>query len=282
MKIHRILNNNVVIILDEQGKEKIVCGKGIAFQKASGSEINERSVNKVFVLESEVDTHFKEIVSDIPIEYLEVTNQIITYAEKTLQKKLPGNLFISLSDHIYSSIKNFLEGIELSNVLLLDIKQFYEKEYEIGVHALEIIEDELGVTLPEDEAGCIALHIINVMVNEGSIEHIQKIMEITQEISNIVKYYFLLDQDLNSVYYHRFITHLKFFAQRLMKNKHAKSDSDSELFEIIKMKYKMPYKCVEKISDYLKKQYNYRLIDDEKMFLTIHIERIVNKSNKQQ
>lgn len=280
MRIHRVLNNNVVIILDKRNNEQIVCGKGIAFKKGPGDEIDETSVNKVFVLESEVDSHFKEIVSDIPIEYLEVANQILLYTESVLHKKMPSNLFISLSDHIYSAIKTFSEGISTSNVLLLDIKQFYESEYEIGLRALTIIEHDLGVRLPDDEAGCIALHIINVETNDKSIEHIQQIMEITQEISNIVKYFFLLDHDLDSVYYYRFITHLKFFAQRLMMNTHAKTDIDLELFEIIKSKYSMSYKCVEKINDFLKRQYNYTLMDDEKMYLTIHIERIVYKVNK--
>lgn len=280
MKIYKVLNNNVVIILDKRNKEKIVCGKGIAFKKGSGDEIDETTVNKIFVLESEVDNHFKEIVSDIPIEYLEVANQIVLYAERELHKKMPSNLFISLSDHIYSSIKAFSEGITTSNILLLDIKQFYEHEYEIGLQALDIIEHDLQVRLPDDEAGCIALHIINVETNDKSIEHIQQIMEITQEISNIVKYFFLLDHNLDSVYYYRFITHLKFFAQRMMMNTHATAEIDMELYEIIKHKYSMSFKCVEKINDFLKRQHGYSMMDDEKMYLAIHIERIVYKANK--
>ena len=41
MVIDRILNNNVVIIKDNNGKEVVVCGKGIAFKKKNGDEIDE-------------------------------------------------------------------------------------------------------------------------------------------------------------------------------------------------------------------------------------------------
>ena len=51
MIIHRILNNNVVITLDKEGKECVVCGKGIAFKKKIGDEIDSKEVNKVFVFE---------------------------------------------------------------------------------------------------------------------------------------------------------------------------------------------------------------------------------------
>ena len=41
MVIDRVLNNNVVIIKDKKGIEKVVCGKGIAFKKKAGEKIDE-------------------------------------------------------------------------------------------------------------------------------------------------------------------------------------------------------------------------------------------------
>ena len=35
---------------------------------------------------------------------------------------------------------------------LWDIKQFYADEFAIGLYSLRLIEEKLGVTLPEDEA----------------------------------------------------------------------------------------------------------------------------------
>ena len=47
MIIHRILNNNVIITLDKDEKECVVCGKGIAFKKKIGDEVDSKEVNKV-------------------------------------------------------------------------------------------------------------------------------------------------------------------------------------------------------------------------------------------
>ena len=67
MKIFKILNNNVAVVLDEQGEEKIVMGKGICFKKKAGEEIPAKTVDKVFSLaEGEVRSKFQALVQDIP------------------------------------------------------------------------------------------------------------------------------------------------------------------------------------------------------------------------
>ena len=48
MKIKRIYNNNVVVSNDMSGKEIIIIGRGIAFQKKVGEEIDQVKVEKIF------------------------------------------------------------------------------------------------------------------------------------------------------------------------------------------------------------------------------------------
>ena len=104
------------------------------------------------------------------------------------------------------------------------------------------------------------------------------ITRIMQEISNIVKYYFRIEFDTNSVYYYRFITHLKFFAQRLALRKPIDDESSDGLLDVVKVKYHTSYKCVGKISNYIKSKYDYELSNEEQLYLTIHIERMIYKS----
>lgn len=42
MRIEKVLNNNVVISLDASGKDVIVMGSGIAFQKKRGDIIDQK------------------------------------------------------------------------------------------------------------------------------------------------------------------------------------------------------------------------------------------------
>lgn len=279
MIIKRILTNNAVVIDDENQQEKIVCGKGIAFKKRPGMEIDEMSINQTFILEGGGEySRFEQLLKDVPLEYLELSSEIINMAKLEFAKKFKDNVIITLSDHLYVAIKRCREGMTISNPLLWDIKNFYEIEYDIGLRALELIKNKFHIQLPNDEAGFIALHIANVELDEDNMDHIFQVTKVIQEIMTIVKYHFHAQFDTSNVYYYRFITHLKFFALRLLKDNQFNEDEENELLDVVKDKYCTSYECVLKIKDFLEKKYNYTLQEDEIVYLTIHVHRVVHKT----
>lgn len=278
MVIYKIFNNNAVVIKDENGIEKIVMGCGLAFKKKCGEEVDVSKIDKVFVLsDPDVNNKFQEMMTYIPSEYIELGEDIIKYAAKVLDKNLNDTIYISLVDHLYAAVKRYLDGISLKNAILWDIKRIYKDEFIIGLKVLDMIEERFSVRLPEDEAGFIAIHIVEA-VTSGNAEDMYKITEIISEISNIVKYNFHISFNEDSVYYYRFITHLKFFAQRLLEGKTYLDDGQDDLLNTIKTKYVNSYECADKICIFIKTKYNYDISNDEKLYLTIHIERIVYKS----
>lgn len=281
MQIHKILNNNVVVVLDEQEKEQVVMGRGLAFKKKCGDEIDPAQIDKVFTMSNpDTNNKFQEIVANIPLEYMLLVEDIITYAKTHIGKKINDSIYISLADHIFMSVKRFSEGIVIKNALLWDIKRFYKDEFYIGQKAVEMIAQRTKIILPEDEAGFIALHFVNAQMEENpdKVEDMYTITKVMQELSNIVKYYFNMEYDEDSVYYYRFVTHLKFFAQRLVTKKTYQEESEDDLLDIIKMKYKNAYECVKVIKKFLVEQYDYLLSDEEMLYLTIHIARVTNKN----
>ena len=52
MKIHKVLNNNVAVVFDEKGREKIVIGRGICFKKKAGENVKEKEIDKIFSLQA--------------------------------------------------------------------------------------------------------------------------------------------------------------------------------------------------------------------------------------
>ena len=68
--------------------------------------------------------------------------------------------------------------------------------------------------------------------------------------------------------------------QRLLENKLLENRGDDTLLGLVKTKYINSYNCVEKISDFISKKYKYNILDEEKLYLVIHIERLVYKSEK--
>ena len=266
MIIYKIFNNNAVVIKDENGVEKVVMGCGLAFKKKNGDELDESKIDKIF-----------ELVASIPIDYVELGEEIIEYAASILEVDLNDTIYLSLIDHLYSAVKRFQEGIGIKNAILWDIKKFYKKEFDIGLKALEMIEKQFCLRLPEDEAGFIAIHLVEAVTRKGA-QDIHQVAEIISEITSIVSYHFHIFFNEDSLYYFRFITHLKFFAQRLLEGKTYLDDEQDDLLLIIKKKYVNAYECAEKICEFLKKKYNYNVSNDEKLYLTLHIERVVYKT----
>lgn len=278
MVIYKVLNNNVVVIQGDDGSEQIVMGKGIAFNRKVGDALDANLIDKTFKLTNpDVNSQFQELVISMPLEHIEVGDAIVKLATQRLGRELSETLYVGLVDHIFTALEREKEGIVLRNIMLWDIKRFYKTEYEIGIQALDLIEEKTGHRLSDDEAGSIALHIANAEMDENRIKDAYQITEIMQEITNIVRYEFNTEFNEEGVYFYRFITHLKFFAQRLLSNKSHLSFGENDLYEIIQGKYRNSFSCVLKIEEFIKKKYGYLLTDDEKLYLTIHIERIIYK-----
>jgi len=279
MRIFKILNNNVAVVMDENGQEKIVMGRGICYKKKPGDAILEEEIDKTFFLSAaDISNKFQELIQDIPIEHMAVGEEIIAEAERRLDKKLNDTVYISLIDHVHTSIVRFLEGVTVKNVLLWDIRRFYKEEFKIGLWALELIQEKCKVMLPEDEAGFIALHLANAQMDQESMHNMYEITRIIQEVVNLVKYYFKIDFHEDDVYYFRFITHLKFFAQRLVEQKVYTEDDIEDLWAVIRGKYPKSFDCVERITKFIESKYKYHLSKEEQLYLTIHIECVVSKN----
>lgn len=277
MKIEKILNNNAFISFDENGEEVIVMGKGIAFGKRAGQHAELIKGYKVFKnSDKELNKRFKSIISDIPQEYMKITERVVFALEKEFDKKINDVIYVSLTEHIHGAIERFKQGIQLKNPMLIDIKRLFKDEYEVSKQALEYIEEEFGIVFEEDEAAYIAQHIINAELNDNMID-VANITKIMQEILSVIKYTYKMEFDEESIFYYRFITHLKFFALRIFNNSDYEDDNE-EIFEVFKDKYIESYKCVLKIKDLIEKSYEYKLSKDEQLYLMIHIERITTKS----
>ena len=273
-KIYKVLNNNVVLTKDKQGEDLILMGRGIAYSKRPGDYVSEKLVDRAFVLQADVSTTFQKLIIDIPMEHIKLGEAIVSYAEEVIDHKLNDMLMISLVDHIHTSLLRYEEGIKIANSLLWNIQRFYPKEYDVGLWALDLIEEGLDIRLPEDEAGFIALHIVNAQYDNLASEKYYQIPIIIHEITNIVKYEYKIDFDEESLSFYRFITHLNFFAQRLVENKELEASSD-DLYIVVRNKYRNSYQTAEKIAQFIEEKYLYQVSNEEKMYLAIHIERIV-------
>jgi len=279
MVINKIFNNNAVVAKDSQRQEIVVMGCGIAFKKSIGDPVDESLIEKVFILkQKDASEKFRSLLEDVPSEYVSLCDDIIEYAKNMLEVPLSEYLYVTLTDHISNALRLYDDGIKNVNPLIWEIKKFYPKEFAIGLKSLDFIEESIEKRLPEDEAGNIALHLINAQVNSSSskVADVARQTEKIQDILNIVKYTYKIDLDEKSVSYERFITHLRFFFQRIHKRDNAAALEDDFLLRQVQSKYKQAYNCMLKIEKYL----NTELSDEEKLYLTIHVHRVTHRQTE--
>lgn len=279
-KITKVINNNIVCSVDHKGQEIILRGLGIGYQKKKGELVPEDKVEKIYtMMDPGHSSKLQQLLAELPLEYLEVSTEIIEYARNTLQKRLSENIYITLTDHISFAISRKNENLEYRNVMLSEIRRFYSQEYAIGQYALKLIRERIHVELCDDEAGFIALHIVNAEL-DTNMSDMYQITGLIRDVFDIIRVYYGREFDSDSLDYDRFVTHLKYFSQRLFSDSLVHSD-DGVLLEVVKNRYAQDYNCALKIKSFVQIKYKKKVSEEEVVFLTIHLHRLfLNKEEE--
>jgi len=277
-----VLNNNVVIALKDDGTELVLMGTGLGFQKKVGSHIDDEKIQKTFELKGDLDSlRVEEMISEIPEDIIEMSYRILKKSKEKLNKEMNETAFLSFADHLHTAIQRSEKNIQLKNFLLWDIKRFFPKELAIAQEGIHWVNEEMNTNLSEDEAGFLALHIVNAEIDSTSEDAI-KLTQLIEEILTTIKYTLKINFVEQDVYFQRFITHLRFFSERVIRANNGENEEDngveSELFELITTKYKEAYIATKKVVELLANRWNYEVSPDEQVYITIHLARIMDKS----
>lgn len=275
MRVRKRLNNNAVVAVDERRAEVVVTGKGVGYGLAPGDEIDDSLVEKVFRLSSDsLSQRLQEVLSQLSIEEIRVVEDIVSEVRLNLGKPVSDSLFISLADHIHLALDNLRAGVTVPNGLLLDVIRFYPDEYALGQRAIDLVEERLARRLPDDEAGFVALHIVNAEMGEDrDSTRAARVTKIIEEALATVREFFNIDIKENSIAHFRFINHLRYFAERVVTGSTFAEDNETrELLDVVSAKYPDALGCAQRIADGARDEYGVSVGCDELLYLTIHIQ----------
>lgn len=273
MQIEKIINNNIISSVDENKVELVIMGKGIGFGKKFGDEIAEDKIEKIFRLDHMDDSErFKELIAGLPIEYIRLSNEIISYAKESVAVQLNQNVYLTLTDHISFAIERHRKGMEFANALSEEIKLFYPKEYMVGKHALYLIEEKTGCRLCEEEAASIALHIVNAEFNKA-ISTTFTITKMMHEMLEIIEK-IIPAAGRASYPRDRLITNLKYLANRLISQEPIKGKEDRELYHFVRENCKREYVLIEELNRYIETTYQCSMTEEERIYLILQVKRI--------
>lgn len=273
MKVEKIINNNIVSSRDSDGNELIVMGCGLGFGKKAGQMLDENKIEKVFKLDNKDSLeHFKQLVQKLPLEYIQVSDEIISYAENALGEELSANIYLTLTDHISFAVERFREGMIFNNALFEEIKIFYPNEYTIGCHALYLIEKKTGIRLQEDEAASIAIHIVNAEF-DSAISKTFTLTQMLRDMMDIIKEEIPVcaegpdNQDKLAI-------NLKHLVHRMMTEEAKQGKEDKVLYDFVREHCSSEYRLICRVDDFITKKYECSMTEEERIYITLNIKRI--------
>ncbi|WP_341282786.1 PRD domain-containing protein [Paenibacillus sp. FSL H8-0537] len=280
MVIKQVINNNIAISIDSQGDEVILIGKGLAFGKKKGDAIDHQKIEKRFYLEDKgLYAKFKKLLQEVSIEEINVSDDIISLAKRRLKKNLNESIYISLPDHISLAVTRTRDGLNVKNGLLWEIKKIYHEEFVVAKEAVQMINEKFKVELGEDEAGFIAFHFVNAQLNNG-MNTVAKITQFVTEILSIITYQLKSTVDEETLTGFRFLMHLKFFANRIFSQDAHEDREDLFIYELVKERYTRAFEISQKVQQFINKQYSYEVSNMEVTYLTIHIQRLLDRKTE--
>lgn len=276
--IEKVLNSSIVLAQNKDSKKFILLGKGIGYGKKNGMTIEEQSVEKIFVpVDNNELQKVSELMNEIPPEIIEVTQEIVAYAMKVLNVKFKDSIYFILSDHLNFAIKRFIENVNITNRVFWEVKNFYSKEFEVGLYAVNLMNTKFNISLPEEEAANIAFHIVNAQDEKDESIDTMKEAKLVGVIVNIVRYTIKDEFNTENIHYSRFITHIKYFVERYFSN-NLLNETDDILYNQVRDKYKKAFSCALKIDDYFYEKYKTHLPHEELSYLIVHIQRLISKN----
>lgn len=280
MKVVKRLNNNVVIA-DDKGQEIILSGRGLGFGIYPNDEVNEELIERRYVFDKRDDVdRWTQSLNSIPIEVFSLSEKIVETVKEKFNCKLSPNIIITLADHIDYAISRHKEYIELRNPLKWDINLLYPEEIEMAKVALDIINDEMNIRLSDDEVSFIAMHFVNARSNEGQeMSETLKVTKILADIISIIQITMKVELNEESFHYTRLLTHIRYFINRQLHNETVDTEIDT-IDTLIRDRYPKEFNCSQVIAKYLLTNYGWGIGEEEKIFLTIHIIRVVSKAQE--
>lgn len=282
VEIAQVFNNNSALVNLGDHRQAIVKGKGIAFRRTKGNEIDSSKVEKIFYLNTKTaQENLYFLIKDIPIDIVTTTYEIIDYAIKKFDYNVLDYAYITLGDHIFGSYQRILSHTYQES-LIPDMSNQYPIEYLISHHALNIIYKNLHVKFPESETKSIALHFINAKGAENQKSDLKE--DTTKEINQIVKSILNANKifriDANSNYFDRFMIHLQYLAGRLNDSDDDDKEFSKNLEKEMRNSYPESFKIAKEIYDSLQSQLSVELNSNELLYFIIHIQRLIQeKSN---
>jgi transcriptional antiterminator len=275
LMIKKVLNNNVLIGNHPTLGEVVVIGNGIGFNRKNDETLTTDSVEKLFVLTDEKEQeNYLKLLPFIEDETQSVIISVIEFIKKRIQAPLNEHIHVAFTDHIMFAINRIKNGLEMGNPFLMETKALYPKEFNIAKEAVERLNKDLNIHLPDSEVGFIALHIHSAVANKN-LSEVNRFSQLITILINMIEDQFQISIDKESIDYMRLVRHLRFTIERVNNGDFV--TEPEKIANLLKNEYPMCYNLSWKLIKVMQQTLQKPIYDAEAVYLTMHLQRLQNK-----
>ncbi len=273
MEIVRVFNNNLVLALDETGREVILTGRGLGFQAKPGQRVDGSKIVRVFVPADGRDPdHLAELLAGIPPEHIHLVSQSISTVGLDSVSRNPA-VVIALADHVSFAIRRVNLGMDIAYPLLAEVQHLYTDEYRQAEALLIEINARSDVRLPDSEAVGLALHLVNAGFATGDLSYTYRMTGVIQQLVTVIEQAYGITLDPGSVSVGRFITHLRYLFVRIHNHKQLNS-APTPVGQAIRESFPDAADVAVRLSGVLELRLGSALTADEISYLALHVARV--------
>lgn len=152
-------DDNIYEMLESKTRELKAKGiEGKQFEEEMEGDIEDYFKNYMIKFHNKVDsTNLENIIEPY---IMSIIKKVINFCEVELKRELDKQIYYGLAVHISNSIDRIKRNKKIENPKLNKIRKEYNKEFNIAIDVLKIIEDSIDREVPIDEAGFITMFLI--------------------------------------------------------------------------------------------------------------------------
>lgn len=273
LKVVQSLNQNALLV-NNDGNECIVVGKGIGFGKKRGDIVESKQDIKFYKMVPKQDD-IKESIDDVDDQSLQMAEKVAVHAESFLNKEFTGNFILSLAGHIQYLEEKYRDHVEIPEPFHYELKYLYPTEYRIAEWAVNYLQEEFNVEMPTAEVSFFTLHFVNGLVESGSVKNVVELSDILNETIEIIERETGEVMDRETISFSRFIIHLRYFVIRSLSSVQKKDTNENsdfkKIYDLTFEMYLQEKQIIEKIKKQLYMDHSIEFENYEDFYLLLHL-----------
>ena len=270
-----MLNNNVVLARDEIGREAILTGRGLGFQRKRGQDVDASLISRRYILADNAQS-VAEVIAGIPLERLALIERVFRKAARGLNTDVPSSTLIAVVDHINQAMERVRQGLAMDYPLRAEVAHLHPEELRLAEAMVEEINATQEVQLPGGEAVALALHLFTAAIGAPSAQAASEQSRLIGQVMGLLEKSFGEAFDADSVNAARFAVHLRYFLVRARTAVQIEDGTSSLVAEALRISDPDAYRVARRIRDLLEIRLNTIVTDDETAYLALHIARLTS------